>query len=326
MMSVMAANILRIRPATCPTQVGHVAGLGRTALLIFLPLLLFSQPRFNEQRAFDYLQTQVDFGPRYYNTAGYQQMTLWLHEGLRSMADTVHVQTFSAVNPYSGERGQYRNFIARLNPEKTPRLMIMAHYDTRPVADMDPDPQRQNEPILGANDGGSGVAVLLEILHALHEAGMKPALDIAFWDAEDMGRSGNNEEYCLGSSHYARNPVLPKPDRAILLDMVGDAELQFYMEGYSLTYAPGLTVALWKTAESLGYSDVFIPQRRGFVYDDHVPLNRIAKIPSIDIIDFDYPYEGDNFWHTHEDTADKCSPGSLGITGQVVLSYILEND
>ncbi len=279
---------------------------------------------FNDARAFEFLETQVNFGPRFAGAEGYEPMKAWLMKQLKPLCDTLVTQTFRAENPMTGESHDYTNFIARIRPDATPRIMLSAHFDSRPMADMDNLEANRTQPVPAANDGASGVAVLLELLSVLSANGFHPALDVVFWDAEDMGRAGRSREFCIGSRYYAEHPLMPKAQEGILLDMVGDASLNFYFEGYSMYYHPGLVSRVWTIADQLGYRDVFVPELKETIYDDHLPLNQIAGIPTIDIIDFSYPDEGINFWHTVEDTPDKCSAGSLGITGQVLLSYLKE--
>ncbi|MCK5519745.1 MAG: M20/M25/M40 family metallo-hydrolase [Candidatus Marinimicrobia bacterium] len=283
-----------------------------------------ADPAINDLRAYKDLLTQCNFGPRYSGTEGYEKMKEWLSKEAQSYSDTIIFQNFTERNPFTKNKMPHTNIIARLNPHKTPRLLLSAHYDTRPVADMDPDILKREEAILGANDGASGVAVLLEIMRVLKESGKKPAVDFIFWDAEDMGRSGRSYEFCLGSRYYANNIITPRPVEGILLDMIGDSELKIYYEDYSMHYHPGLMVDLWNIAADRGYGDIFIPKIKTAVYDDHVPLNQIANIPSVDIIDFNYPNEMENYWHTHEDKPENCSAESLGIIADVVLNYILK--
>ena len=303
--------------------------LFKLLFIIFIVLLIYplqgqAEVRFNDARAYSYLEKQCSFGPRYSGTEGYEEMKKWLISEIKGICDTVIIQTFQERNPISGQRMPYENIIARLSPKKTPRLMLSAHFDTRPIADMDRDPALRSKPILGANDGASGVAVVLEIMQVLHESGKTPAIDFIFWDAEDMGRSGKSYEFCLGSRYYARNPIKPIAKEGILLDMIGDRELKLYYEEFSMHYHSGLMTKIWNIAANHGYSDIFIPQIKSSVYDDHVPLNQIAHIPTIDIIDFNYPNEKENYWHTHDDIPENCSAESLGIIGEVILTYLLE--
>jgi Zn-dependent M28 family amino/carboxypeptidase len=173
---------------------------------------------------------------------------------------------------------------------------------------------------LGANDGASGVAVLLEIARQIHEIEPPVGIDIVFFDGEDYGREGDLDNYCLGSRYFTANNVKYFPKFAILLDMIGDAQLSIPVEGYSKNYAPTVVEMVWNIAEKLGIYQ-FQREVRGYVFDDHVILNE-GGIPAIDIIDFEYPDFSHRYWHTLEDTPDKCSPRSLKVVGDVLMELI----
>jgi Zn-dependent M28 family amino/carboxypeptidase len=197
--------------------------------------------------------------------------------------------------------------------------MLCAHWDTRPFADMDRI-ENQNEPILGANDGASGVAVLLELAFYLQKNEPPLGIDIVFFDGEDYGREGDLDSYCLGSRYFAENNPGIYPRFAVLLDMIGDAQLQIPREGYSQQFASQIVDLVWKAAKNVNAYQ-FLPEVRNYVFDDHVILNE-AGIPAIDIIDFEYPDASHRFWHTLEDTPDKCSPQSLKTVGEVLIELI----
>jgi Zn-dependent M28 family amino/carboxypeptidase len=208
------------------------------------------------------------------------------------------------------------NIIANFHPQKTRRLLLCAHWDTRPWADQDPDRKNHNQPVPGASDGASGVAVLLEIARLISIETPKYGVDIIFFDAEDLGAYGNNDSWALGSRQFVKNlTVRYKPEFGILLDMVGDADQQLYIEKNSYDYAKNIVDRVWKVAAELGIPE-FIPEVQYDVYDDHLNLLS-AGIKCIDIIDFDYKY-----WHTVEDTPDKCSPQSLKNVGDVVRTIL----
>lgn len=212
------------------------------------------------------------------------------------------------------------NLIASFNSKESQRIFLAAHWDTRPMADRDPDPNNRNTPILGANDGASGVAVLLEIARNLSLSSPEIGVDIILFDGEDFGDEGDLDEYFLGSRIFAENSVNYKPRFGILLDMIGDAQLAIPVEGYSQEYLPHIVNKIWSTAESLG-EYVFERRTGSYIEDDHKML--IEKgIPCIDLIDFAYPDESHRYWHTLEDTPDKCSPESLGSVGRVLLNVI----
>jgi len=279
-----------------------------------------SVPRFDETQAFRYLAAQTDFGPRNPGSAGYQQCLAYLQSELKKSADSVFVQGFF-YRTSRGEPHRGNNIIARFGAEVEARILLSAHWDTRPWADMDQTPANRSKPVPGANDGASGVAVLLEIARQLKTSPPAIGVDIVFFDAEDSGASGSSESFALGSQWFAKN--LPAGTRyrfAVNLDMVGDKNLEIGREENSETYAPHVMDLIFSTAKLLGYRQ-FSDVRVAGVYDDHVPLNK-AGIPAVDLIDFNYPDESNAYWHTLQDTPDKCSAESLGAVGTVLLNVI----
>ncbi len=272
-------------------------------------------PTFNGQRAYAYLVKQCDFGPRNPGSAAHEKTQKYLVKEFSKFTNQVRLQPFPFVNNKDNLRLTLHNIIASFG-HKSPRILLAAHWDTRPWADHDPNPKNRNTPILGANDGASGVAVLLEIARHLKETPPPIGVDLALWDGEDSGREGHSDEYLQGSRYFARHKSPSyNPKFSILLDMVGDKDLQIYEEGNSVSYAPDVVNMVWKIAGKLGYTQ-FIPDVRYTIIDDHLPLLEVG-IPSIDVIDFDYPY-----WHTLGDTPDKCSAKSLKIVGQVLVNLI----
>jgi len=242
-------------------------------------------------------------------------MKAFLREELRSCAERVEEQPF--LHPTENGRDTLRllNFVIRFSPENKHRILLCAHWDTRPWADQDPAAENRRTPILGANDGASGVAVLLAVARTLKQNPPPAGVDIVFFDGEDYGTEARPDDYLLGSKFYAQNLAQPYPRLAILLDMVGDRDLQLYEERNSLLFAPKETKEIWKQAAEAGHIE-FHPQAKYTVTDDHLSL-MARGIPSVDVIDFDYPY-----WHTLEDTPDKCSRHSLQVVGDVVLRMI----
>lgn len=277
-------------------------------------------PLFDQDRSFGFLKAQVDFGPRNPGSSGYQRCLSYLQTELRKQADSVWLQTFP-YRTHKGEVYQGNNVIARFKATAANRVLLSAHWDTRAWADMDPDPKNHTRPIPGANDGASGVAVLLEIAQHLRSSPPSEAVDIVLFDAEDVGRSGDSESYAQGSQYFARNlPSATNYRFAINLDMVGDKNLEIRRENNSESNAPGLMDQVFSTARLLGFSQ-FIDEHVAGIYDDHMPLNN-AGIPAIDLIDFNYPDESNRYWHTMEDTVDKCSPESLRAVGTVLLNIL----
>ncbi len=281
-------------------------------------------PEFNSERAFSFLEQQCDFGPRNPGSAGYYQCQTFLTEQLRATADTVLFQTFKHTNPLSGEEHTMTNLIGRYNPQAEKHVLLGAHWDTRPWADRDPDESQHLEPILGANDGASGVAVLLELAQIMQAR--KPAfgVELVFFDGEDMGLSGDPRSFARGSLAFASDLPIPRPDEAIIVDMIGDAELSIPVERYSLDQNPDLVRELWGIARELGLS-AFENRAVVAVFDDHVPLWEEAGIPAVDLIDFFYPNRQLNYWHTQQDLPQNCSPASLGQVGTLLTYYIYKD-
>lgn len=277
-------------------------------------------PAFSGRRAFDYLERQVGFGPRNPNSSGHRQCGEYLLGVLRGFADTLTVQQFEQPG-YDRKPLRLMNIVASFKPDASDRILLCAHWDTRPRAERDPNPDRWNEPIPGANDGASGVAVLLEIASLLKSSPPPIGVDIVLFDGEDYGHEGDTPNYLLGSRYFARTrPADYIPRFGILLDMVGDTRLELPREGSSVYYAPDIVDMVWGKAASLGFTQ-FLGEVGPAVMDDHVPLNE-AGIRTIDIIDFSYPDESHEYWHTHEDTPDKCSPESLEAVGTVVTHIV----
>lgn len=270
---------------------------------------------FDASRAWGHLLAQCAFGPRVPGSEAHEKCLTYLENELSKCAQEVRRQTFWAEDPVSGETHRLTNVIARFWPERSHHVLLCAHWDSRPWADQDPDPANHMKPILGANDGASGVAVLLEIARCISLEDPGVGVEIVFFDGEDGGREGRLEEYLLGSKEYAKTLTLPLSQAAILLDMVGDADLHIPQEYYSQTSAPSLVKEVFNLAQSLG-ERAFDQNPGNAVFDDHIPLLQ-AGIPALDPVDFDYA-----FWHTVQDTPDHCSPESLGSVGRVVLAWI----
>jgi Peptidase family M28 len=274
-------------------------------------------PEFDGEQAMGYVRTQVGFGPRIPGTEAHTRMAAWLDSLLRTKADEVVLQAWDHQTA-NGRALPMRNVIARFNPRATTRLLFLAHWDTRPVSDAGGTVD-STAPVPGANDGASGVAVLLGMADAFKRTPPAVGVDLLFVDGEDYGDWNARADVLIGSKYYAKNPVPgPRPRFAVLFDMVGDSMLQIYQEGYSLTGAPDVVELVWTTARRMGYAAAFVPESRHTVTDDHIPLQE-AGIPAIDIIDFDYPA-----WHTADDTIDKVSARSLKTVGDVAIAVVRE--
>jgi len=284
--------------------------------------LLDSLPEFSGEVAFQYLRIQTDFGPRNPGSPGYSRCKEYLINELRYYAEVVTTQSFTGFA--RGKTYSLTNIIASFNSQSPDRVLFCAHWDTRPWADMDSNRSNRKKPILGANDGASGVAVLLELARIFHRNPPPIGVDIVLFDGEDLGQEGDLSGYAQGSKYFAdhKDPAY-NPRYGILLDMIGEKDVRIPKEQYSLKYAFSVVNYAWSVAHQLAmqgripiqtFSDVTGPA----VYDDHIPLNQVG-IPTIDLIDFDYPY-----WHTLEDTPDKCSANSLAAVGTLLttLAYM----
>lgn len=272
-------------------------------------------PPFDSVRAFRYLKEQCDLGPRNPGSEGHQRAIAYFDKHFSSLGFPVEKQAFVHRDHSDGREVRLTNILVTVKGRdaKAPGMIFCAHWDTRPRADMDPDPRAASRAIIGANDGASGVAVLMELANSFRNRPPPQTVHIVLFDGEDYGKSGSLDEYFLGARHYAERLPVPRPAYAILLDMVGDKDLSIPMERNSLAQAPDLVKKVWDRARILGL-DAFKPVPGSVVYDDHIPL--LAKgLPAIDIIDFEYPP-----WHTQGDTPDKCSAHSLGVVGRLVAS------
>jgi Zn-dependent M28 family amino/carboxypeptidase len=301
--------------------------------LTLVPVLVMfgctTTPPFDAGRAFEYLEKQCSFGPRSPGSEGHAQCLTFLTDELTKYTDHVKQQTFT----YRDRRDTSlvltgTNLIASINlhPKKKKRVMLAAHWDTRPWADKDADPQNRDRPILGANDGASGVAVLLEIARAMHRQPPDIGVDIILFDLEDYGEHNfevypdSLNPYCIGSDYFARNNTNYFPAYGILVDMVGDRQLDLPIEQYSYSHSKDVVTKVWETGKKLE-KPAFRMAIEDAVYDDHIPLQRIG-IKCIDIIDFNYPDETHRYHHTLQDTPDKCSPESLKQVGDVILEVL----
>ena len=278
-------------------------------------------PNFDKGNAFRYLVEQCEFGPRNPGSNGYKQCLVYLQKTLSGFADTILLQPFVLDDLVNEKSYDLTNIIARFKAGDPQQLLIGAHWDTRPWADEDPDTEKRNNPIIGANDGASGVAVILELARILKASPPPIGITLVLFDGEDMGRSGTPKSYAQGSLAFAKDLPIEKPDEAIILDMIGDAELHIPIERNSYHQNRELVKKLWSMAEELSL-DAFESRIVYTLYDDHVPLWVEAKIPAIDIIDFNYPNSYTNYWHTTQDLPENCSAESLGQVGTLLVHYI----
>ncbi|MDX9942822.1 MAG: M28 family peptidase [Bacteroidales bacterium] len=289
-------------------------------------------PEFNQDSAYAYVARQVAFGPRVPNTESHRQAAAWMAEILARFADTVEVQQ-ARVRAFDGTVLNISNIIASFEPEARNRILLCAHWDSRPFADYDPDPANHYKPIPGANDGASGVGVLIEIARVLSEKDPGIGVDIVLFDAEDYGQHEQasqqvEDTWGLGSQYWSRTPHRHDYNArfGILLDMVGASGAQFRQEGFSTFYAPNIVRKVWATARRIGYGHFFLEEQGGYVTDDHYYVNTIRNIPTINIIHQENNQLHGFFpqWHTLEDDIDFIDPSTLKAVGQTVLTVIFE--
>jgi len=292
-------------------------------------------PPFSKDTAYFYIEKQLSFGNRVIGSIGHVMCGDFIIRELERFKWSVTEQSFDAVT-FDGKILKARNIIGSWNPQATKRILLAAHWDTRPFADQ--DTIRTHEPIQGANDGASGVAVLLEIARAIQSdtAALAIGIDLLFFDAEDYGEPAwedktnrNQTFYCLGSQYWAKTKHIPnyRAYYGILLDMVGAKNAVFTMEGNSMEYAPKIVRKVWDTAEKLGYGNYFVKQQTGAIIDDHYFVNKNGGIPMIDIIHYDDDNQDPFFthWHKHSDTIEQIDKDVLKAVGHTLL-YILYNE
>ena len=290
-----------------------------------------SVPVFSADSAYAYVQKQVDFGPRVPNTAQHVACGNYLEQKLNDFGAQVTVQQ-ADLRAFDGTILKAKNIIGSYNPEANSRILLFAHWDTRPWADHDTDSKNHSTPVLGANDGASGVGVLLELARLFGKEAPKIGVDIIFFDAEDYGApsdkmTGDNEDsWCLGSQYWAANKHKPgyRAKYGILLDMVGAPQAKFYREQISDYYARYVVDNVWNKAAELGFGNIFINKTGGGITDDHLYINKIAGIPSIDIIQYDPNSDSGfgNYWHTVNDTMENIDKNTLNAVGTTVLHTV----
>lgn len=289
-------------------------------------------PTFNADSAFAFVSAQCDFGPRVPNTEAHRLCGDYLVESFKSYGASVTEQKMD-LQAYDGTTLKSRNIIASLNPEAEKRILVCAHWDCRPWADNDSDSTNWRKPVMGANDAASGVAVMLEMARVIQQQPLNVGIDFICFDSEDYGVPqwedsfmDTSSSWCLGSQYWVSNPHIYayRARFGILLDMVGGMGCTFSKEAFSVRYAPQIVDLVWKTGAQLGYSHFFPVREGGYITDDHVPVNEIARIPCINIV----PYftEGpSNFgptWHTVHDDVEHIDRNVLKAVGQTVLQVI----
>lgn len=291
-------------------------------------------PDFNADSAYAFTQAQCDFGPRDMNSKGHEECGAWIVAKFKGYGCKVTTQK-ADLKGYDGTTLKSTNIMAQYNPGATTRILLCAHWDSRPWADNDPDSANWHKPILAANDAASGVAVMLEIARLLQKNALPSGFGVDFvcFDAEDWGtpqweanQDASGDSWALGAQHFAAN--LPQGYEArygILLDMVGGMNAKFYKEGISNQYAPEIVKKVWHAARQAGFGSYFPRQEGGMITDDHIPLNQKAGIPTIDIIPYYPDCQQSSFgptWHTLADNMDNIDRNTLKAVGQTVIQVI----
>ena len=294
-------------------------------------------PSFNADSAYAFTKAQCDFGPRDMNSRGHDLCGEWIVSKFKEYGCKVTTQTATLAG-YDGTKLRSRNIMASINPEATTRILLCAHWDSRPWADNDPDSANWRKPILAAKDAASGVAVMLELARIIGKSKDEKAfnkqlgIDFVCFDAEDWGTpqwadvADNADSWALGAQYWSKN--LPQGYEArygILLDMVGGVGAKFYREGMSMQYAPEIVKKVWRAAREVGFGSYFPKEDGGVITDDHVPVNQFAKIPTIDIIPYYADCQQSSFgptWHTLADNMENIDKNTLKAVGQTLVQVI----
>lgn len=310
--------------------------------LIIIPMMALlaafscgqSKVEFDAASAYAFVKKQVEFGPRVPNTPAHAACAEWFVKTLKQWTPDVVVQSFQA-KAFDGTVLDGKNIIASFNAGAADRILLCAHWDSRPFADHDPDPANRYKPVMGANDGASGAGVLLEVARQLSRSKPAAGVDIVLFDLEDYGEhrdwrdAASPDSWCLGSQHWARNPHRPGYTArfGILLDMVGASDAVFPMDGTSMYFAPAVVKKVWEIAGRIGHSRYFVAREADPLIDDHLYINQIARIPTVDIIHYDTGRGGfPASWHTVGDTLDKIALDTLKAVGETVLAVVFQGE
>lgn len=285
-------------------------------------------PDFNADSAFQYIKTQADMGPRVPGTKAHAKAVAYYEKYFKSLGADVKVQGGN-INTYDGKQWRIDNVIATFNSAAKTRILLCAHYDSRPFSDKDPIPANRSKPCPGVNDGASGVGVLMEVARLIKDKPTNVGIDIILFDLEDYGDNGDQNSWCLGAVYWSNNLHKPnyKAKYAILLDMVGAKDAIFPREGVSVFHANDVVNKVWNAADKLGYSNYFIYDESTEMTDDHVAINKIAGIPAIDILH--YNHVKNEFFPQHHTTNDDITiidKKTLKAVGQTLLEVIYNEE
>lgn len=285
---------------------------------------------FNVDSAYYFIKQQASFGPRVPNTPAHQKCAVWLEKTMKKYTKDVVVQSFE-MKAFNGTPLKLKNIIGTFNPTASKRILLLSHWDSRPFADNDPDVTKHRTPIDGINDGASGVGVLLEAARQFSIKSPAVGVDILFVDGEDYGAPQNEkseieDDWALGAQYWARNPHVPAYSArfGILLDMVGAEAATFALEGTSMYFAPDIMNNVWRIAAKLGYTGYFVPENSNAITDDHVYINQLRQVPTIDIIQHDASTESGfyKYWHTIKDNLDGIDKNTLKAVGETVVTTV----
>lgn len=283
-------------------------------------------PDFSADSAYAYTKKQVDFGPRIPGSKAHAACAEWLVAKLKSFGADVQIQS-APVKTFDGKTYTLKNIIARYQPENRKRILVTAHWDARPFSDEDPDPKMKDKPFDAANDGGSGVAVILEMARDMQKKQPKTGIDFILWDIEDYGKANDalpeEPTWCLGSQYWAAHPHLAgyKALWGVNLDMVGGCNAQFMREGHSRTNAADALKTIWNIGNEIGYSGYFINADCNDIVDDHYWMNK-AGVPTVDIIHYNNQAGFYSGWHTQNDNMEGIDKNTMKAVGQTVLEAI----
>ncbi len=285
-------------------------------------------PDFNADSAFTFVDKQLSFGFRHPGAPGHEQCANYIAATMKRWCDTVIVQSFSA-KLWNGDIAKGKNIIASLSPEKERRILLAAHWDSRQWADHDPDSNNWRKPLLGANDGASGVGVLMEMARVMSAMPPNVGVDFIFFDIEDQGipewaNRYEDNTWCLGSQYWAQSPhrLFYKADYGILFDMVGTANPRFTKEEVSMNFAQGLCNKLWNCAAQLGYANIFVDQISSAILDDHLYVNQILRIPTIDIVQNSLESSFYPYWHSISDDINAVDRNTMRMVGSIAMKVV----